>query len=108
MEKSHDRKPCIRVVNLKIETCDVRIDRYTKWGNPFKIPQHGTRIEVVEMYREWISGRSQLIDELVRNVKTVGDRWGWPVTLGCWCRPLVCHGDILTEILSKKVRYEIL
>ena len=29
----------------------VRIDRRTRWGNPFRIPQDGTRTEVIARYR---------------------------------------------------------
>ena len=29
----------------------VRIDRRSRWGNPFRIPQDGTRAEVIARYR---------------------------------------------------------
>jgi hypothetical protein len=36
------------------EEYDVRIDRWTKWGNPFRINVDGTREEVISAYEKWI------------------------------------------------------
>ena len=75
----------------------VRVDRNTKWGNPFRIGRHGTRREVIEKYREYIKGRLDLIGSL-------GDIRG--MTKACWCHdwdgaapnPMYCHADILHEM----------
>ena len=32
----------------------VRIDRRTRWGNPFHIGRHGSRAEVIRRYRAWL------------------------------------------------------
>ena len=32
----------------------VRIDRRTRWGNPFLIGRHGTREQVIDRYRSWL------------------------------------------------------
>lgn len=73
---------------------DVRIDRTTKWGNPFRIGQDGTRIEVCEKYKRYFEHQERIgtfsITEL-RNAKR----------LGCWCKPLQCHGDYLKERIEK-------
>lgn len=82
-----------RVVNLKEESYDVRIDRLTKWGNPYIIGKDGTREEVIEKYRNWIVKQPDLmnsIDELK------GKR------LGCWCHPNPCHGDVLIDLINNK------
>lgn len=80
------------VVNLKHEPCDVRIDRRTKWGNPFIIGRDGTREEVVARYRHWLLSTPEGND-LVRAARRElrGKR------LGCHCAPLACHGDVLIE-----------
>lgn len=71
--------------------CDVRIDRRTKWGNPFKIGKDGSRADVIAKYRGWIlHGAGQhLLDDL-HELK--GKR------LGCHCAPAACHGDVLAEL----------
>ena len=70
----------------------VRIDRRTRWGNPFLIGRHGTREEVIERYRSWLwqkvkSGAFPLAQLAALNGKK----------LACWCHPQPCHGDVLAK-----------
>jgi hypothetical protein len=44
------------------------------------------------MYREYIKTRPDLLNRLD---ELKGK------TLGCWCRPLPCHGDVLVELIEK-------
>lgn len=69
----------------------VIIDRRSKWGNPFRIGKDGTRIEVIEKYREYIKGRPDLLAQLQ---ELEGKH------LLCWCAPKPCHGDVLIELLQ--------
>lgn len=84
-----------RVVHLKKEPFDVRIDRTTKWGNPFVIGKDGNRDEVIKKYRIWLSQQAGLLSE----VDSLKDK-----TLGCWCKPKPCHGDILAELANHNSR----
>lgn len=87
--------PLTRVVHLRREPYDVRIDRRSKWGNPFEIPKPerpGDRDRVIAQYREYILGEPQLLADLP---ELRGKR------LGCWCKPLACHGDVLVELLER-------
>ena len=92
--------PATKVVNLSEEHFDVRIDRKTKWGNPFHIGVDGTREEVIKKYEEWLLTQDHLMESLP-NLK--GNK------LGCWCKPRSCHGDVLARLAdaydgnSKKV-----
>ena len=81
-------------VNLKFEDCDVRIDRPSKWGNPFRIGIDGTRDEVIQKYLEWLLNQPELMDQLS---ELQGKR------LGCWCSPDLCHGDVLCELVNDGV-----
>lgn len=84
-----------RVVHCKKEPYDVYIGRPSIWGNHYIVGKDGTRIEVVEKYRQWLLGDEQataLLDKL-------GSLKG--KTLGCWCHPLACHGDILAELADE-------
>lgn len=76
------------VVHLKWAPYDVRIDRSTKWGNPFRIGEHGTRDEVIAKYRTHGIERGL-------NLQAKAELKG--KILGCWCKPLACHGDLLAE-----------
>ena len=71
----------------------VRIDRRTRWGNPFRIPQDGTRTEVIARYRADLwqrirSGEIALEDLADLNAAT---------HFLCHCAPLPCHGDVLVR-----------
>jgi hypothetical protein len=83
-----------RVVHLRKEPFDVRIDRQTVWGNPFVIGKDGNRERVIAKYRQWILHPDQA--HMVEYAKKVlrGK------TLGCWCSPKPCHGDVLLEIAN--------
>ena len=81
------------VVNCKKEDYDVYIGRPSKWGNPFSIGKHGTREEVIEKYQEWLSGQWELLDSLDELEGKV---------LGCHCKPLACHGDVLAALANNR------
>ena len=81
-----------KVVHCKKESYDIYIGRPGKWGNPFTIGQDGTREEVIQKYIDWLEDRPDLlndIDELRGK------------TLGCWCSPNACHGDVLSELANR-------
>lgn len=82
-----------RVVHCKKEPFDVYIGRPSKWGNPFKIGKDGSREDVIAKYRQWILANPELIAKLPSEL--IGR------TLGCWCRPNSCHGDVLAELADK-------
>ena len=77
------------VVHLRRAADDVRIDRQTMWGNPFKIGRDGTREEVIAKYEVWIKTQPELMAALP---ELRGKR------LGCWCAPVACHGDVLARL----------
>lgn len=81
------------VVHCKRSRYDVYIGRPSKWGNPFSIGKDGDRDEVIKKYKEWILNKPELLNEL----ESLRDR-----VLGCWCKPLACHGDILVELLNER------
>ncbi|MDP2363355.1 MAG: DUF4326 domain-containing protein [Ignavibacteria bacterium] len=79
------------------EPYDIYIGRPSKWGNPFEIGKDGKREDVIEKYRNWILKQPRLLNVLY---ELEGK------TLGCWCKPKTCHGDILVELIHKKeIRY---
>jgi hypothetical protein len=81
-----------RVVNMSRAKFDLRIDRRTQWGNPFHIGFHGSRDEVIAKYETYIRQRPNLLADLSF---LKGKR------LGCHCKPLACHGDVLVRLISE-------
>jgi hypothetical protein len=80
-----------RVIHVSDQPYDVYIGRPGPWGNPYQIGKDGTRTEVLAKYREYILANKAL---LTRLPELRGK------TLGCWCKPLRCHGDVLVELLE--------
>ena len=76
----------ITVVHHKKEHHDIYIGRPSKWENPFILGVDGNRPEVIRKYHDWIIHQPQLINDLHELDNKI---------LGCWCKPLKCHGDIL-------------
>lgn len=69
----------------------VYIGRPSKWGNPYRIGQNGSREEVIELYRQYLHRRKDLLACLheLRGKDLV-----------CFCAPLDCHGDILLKLAN--------
>ena len=78
-----------KVVHCKRATYDIYIGRPGKWGNPFVIGKDGPRDEVLEKYKTWLLSRGDLMGSLA---ELQGK------TLGCWCKPEACHGDVLADL----------
>ena len=90
-----------KVVHCNKEAYDVYIGRPSKWGNPYTHIKDkdtlaeflvGTREETIAKYKEYILNKSELLDSL----SELEDK-----TLGCWCKPESCHGDVLLELITK-------
>jgi hypothetical protein len=91
-----------RIVHCKKEPYDVYIGRPSKWGNPFTHIKDketkaefivATRNEAISKYREWILTQTALLKDL----HELKDK-----TLGCWCKPQSCHGDVLIDLIAKQ------
>ena len=67
--------------------------RPSKWGNPFRIGRDGTRAQVIARYERWLGEQPELIGQL-------GELEG--KTLGCWCAPNACHGDVLARLAAQQ------
>jgi hypothetical protein len=79
------------VVHCKRAAHDVYIGRPSKWGNPFVIDRDGTRDDVIARYEAWLLEQPELLAALP---ELAGK------TLGCWCAPHACHGDVLARLAN--------
>ena len=80
------------VVNIRDAECDFLIRRPSKWGNPFPIDEKVSREKALQMYEVHIRRSPKLIAALP---ELAGKR------LGCVCKPLPCHGDVLVRLLNE-------
>lgn len=83
-----------KVVNLRKQPYDVYIGRGSKWGNPFKMrnSSKAERNRVCDEYEKyfWTTDLPNDLHELKGKV------------LGCYCKPLRCHGDFLAREVNKR------
>lgn len=108
-----------RVVNLhKNQPFDIYIGRSKNsqfhWGNPWThLPNVANTTKVdsrelaLECFRKWICGEAffdvepQRRDWMLRNLHLLKGK-----TLGCFCAPLGCHGEILLELAERAITPE--
>ena len=92
-----------RVVNKRKESFDVYIGRGSQFGNPFTHIKDketkaefivNSREEAIAKYREWFYAKIESSIIFRRAVENLRGK-----TLGCFCAPLACHGDIIKEYL---------
>jgi len=88
-----------RVVNLHKEPYDIYIGRPGKgldgyFGNPFLLAG-SNRLSSLIHFREYFYDRIQSDPEYKIKVESLKGQ-----KLGCFCKPLACHGDIYVEYLD--------
>jgi predicted dehydrogenase len=71
----------------------IYIGRPSRWGNPYTIGKDGTRLEVIEKYKNWFRSHRD-IEALINDLKGKD--------LVCWCAPNACHGDYLLKLANPK------
>ena len=91
----------VRVVHCQKEPYDVYIGRGSIWGNPYTHLKTSTQAKyivktreiAIESYRNYIlHGEGK---HLLKHLHELKGK-----TLGCWCKPKSCHGDILKELVE--------
>jgi hypothetical protein len=95
-DESHDATAT--VVNLKETKYDVYIGRKNStyglsksfWCNEFDVKTYG-RAESIRLYENYILNSPEHLNRL-HELKGK--------TLGCWCKPLACHGDVLIRLIN--------
>jgi len=85
----------------------VKVDRTTKWGNPFVIGRHGTQEECVARFEAMaihgkvdaegpIPEQRALLGLLREHINELRGR-----NLACWCEPgTPCHADTLLKLAN--------
>jgi hypothetical protein len=93
----------------KMPANTVKVDRSTKWGNPFIVGKDGTRDECVEYFIHMLGGKFMIVStpgidgcrdyrkHFRRNKRFLRGK-----NLACWC-PLDkrCHADVLLVLANQ-------
>lgn len=67
----------------------------SKWHNPFKVGTQYTRDSCLEAYEIYIKKKIKKYPKKYNLKELVGK------TLGCWCFPKKCHGNVLIKLLKQ-------
>lgn len=90
----------MKVVNLKNDFYDLYIGREnktyglkcSKWANPYNLKDYSIE-ESLKLYEEYVRK-----SDLYNSLDELKDK-----TLGCWCKPKKCHGDVLISLYNEKL-----
>lgn len=88
-----------KVINIKeTNNFDVYIGRAGNgydgyFGNPFK---ESTRSRSIELFKNYALHKINTDSEYRNRIKELHGK-----TLGCFCKPKDCHGDVLAEIADR-------
>ena len=90
------------IVNLRnTNRFDCKIDRTSIFGNPHNIgfckicnALHD-RKQCIEEYKKYFDKRILTDDCFRDSILSLKGR-----VLACWCKPLMCHGDVIIEYLE--------
>lgn len=89
------------VVNIKYEAYQVYIGRGSPYGNRWTHIKHkptkaqflvDSIEESIAKYQEWVLGQPDLLKKIRQELTGK--------TLGCFCKPGPCHGDVLVKICN--------
>ncbi len=82
------------VVNRRNSPFDVYIGRGSPLGNPYSIGEYGDRNEVVRKYAYDFPLRYRTEPKFKAAVLGCKGK-----RLGCYCKPELCHGDVIVHFL---------
>jgi Domain of unknown function (DUF4326) len=85
----------------------VKVDRTTRWGNPYRVGMHGTAERCVQLFEYLLGGYLCLTTGDPKEAKEYMDMARRDIhelqgkNLACWCRPgRACHADVLLRVAN--------
>ena len=84
------------VVNLHASSFTRYIGRGSKFGNNYQVGFDGSREVVIAKHKKDFYNDPELQEAVWNELKGQ--------TLGCFCKPLECHGDTYVEYIRNRMR----
>lgn len=88
----------------------VKVDRSTRWGNPFKLIHDSQRAAMVGHFRQWVTRQHPTVGGFADLVRGEPPKVSEIITrlrgknLACWCRlDQPCHADVLLELANRPI-----
>lgn len=85
------------VGHWKRDRCTLYIGRPSKWGNPFAVKENAYGLLVVPLDEALRRFEEHARASLMDSLQELDGQ-----TLGCWCSPKPCHGDVLVKLFAEK------
>ena len=100
----------IEICNLKNEKLlnayDIRVDRMSVLGNPFRMQYEFERNEVCDKYEvyfnEQVTSNNVAFLNALRTLYMIHEHYG-KLRLFCWCYPKRCHAETIKRFLEKYI-----
>lgn len=93
-----NRKPC--------EEWEVRVDRSSVLGNPFRMYDESQRDAVCDKYAAYFARKVEAKDEAfmqeLRRLYKIHRKYG-KLVLYCWCVPKRCHAETIKAFLDRYI-----
>lgn len=99
-----------RAAGWRMPPNTIKVDRSTRWGNPFVVGKHGTREQCVYLFRCLMAGnicltkgdpdrQMRIHNHVAKHLTSLHGK-----NLACWC-PLdkPCHADVLLELANSGI-----
>lgn len=78
------------------EQFEVRIDRQSRWGNPFKLNSEAEREQCIVQFLDYARAQVKAGHWTVEELAALRGK-----TLGCWCGDIGCHGHVLAWVAEQ-------
>jgi len=72
----------------------VRVDRRTRFGNPYVLGKDGDRGQVIEKFEQYLRSNEELLRAVKQELRGKN--------VACWCAPMACHGDVLVKCADEE------
>jgi hypothetical protein len=93
----------------KLEEYQVRVDRASVLGNPFRMDFEAMRNEVCDRYEAYFNEKIASKDEIflneLRRLYRIYKKYN-KLELCCWCAPKRCHATTIKKFLEKFINKE--
>jgi len=85
---------------------DIRVDRASILGSPYKLHTEAKRDEVIDKYEVWFNEQVETNYEFARELNrllSIHARYD-KLNLLCWCVPKRCHAEVIKKWLEEELK----
>jgi len=101
----------IEIKNLRTEKptkeFDVRVDRSSVLGNPFRMASEDKRDETCDKYAEYFQIKAVSDPIFAAELDRIDSLYviHGKINLFCWCTPKRCHSETIMKYIQRKKQY---